>query len=529
MPFESEYRNRARQLADSFREARTGKKPNSQCQTEVEAEPASLCSSPGEVGANSEIKDETANQPPEHQSAISKLGRTIEVETDVPAIPQSVFGALPRVLRETVILFRSWYEKDAFLTGALACISACLWNYVIQYGKREHYANLYAFIIAPAASGKGGLSHAVELIEPIDSVLCQESIERRQAWKDAKREHPDDDHGPEPPIQCLIAGEDTTKAMLCQRLEQNYGILVFSTEGDALSSANESQHGDFSPVFRRSYHHELVAVDRKGSPSLRIQCPRLSLALAGTPEQFGRLVKNVEDGWFSRFIIYKYEAPLVYESQRPVPQDIAFQKAIKSAQGTIFRMFVDLRNRTSLLRYEVSEDLWTIVDKAFKSLFDHLFGGAEETEEGSVNRANPILAASIKRGALNTFRIAMILSALRAVDENVDLGKVDVLVATPEDIKTAVSLGQVYTEHALRMPKNVNLPDMNDVGVQLRMTGNQRRLYDSLPVDFTTAQAEEVAQRIQVPRPTLFRWLSKFVTIGILQRSAHGYYQKACG
>jgi len=51
-------------------------------------------------------------------------------------------------------------ERDIFLTGALVILSGSLLKVEGLYDRNRQFPNLFGFIIAPAASGKGALRYA---------------------------------------------------------------------------------------------------------------------------------------------------------------------------------------------------------------------------------------------------------------------------------------------------------------------------------------------------------------------------------
>jgi hypothetical protein len=79
---------------------------------------------------------------------------------NTPTIPKEVYENLPQFLNEGSSVFLTNREKDIFLTGALTVLSGCLPTVSGSYNGSKVYSNLYSFIVAPAASGKGVMSWA---------------------------------------------------------------------------------------------------------------------------------------------------------------------------------------------------------------------------------------------------------------------------------------------------------------------------------------------------------------------------------
>ena len=102
---------------------------------------------------------------------------------NMPMLPDDVYDRLPEILKQGAAVFEDRRERDVFLTGALSIISGCMRNVVGLYRAKEHYANLFVFIIAPAASGKGSLTFAKVLGDKFHDKLVAESTEKLKIHK----------------------------------------------------------------------------------------------------------------------------------------------------------------------------------------------------------------------------------------------------------------------------------------------------------------------------------------------------------
>ena len=77
-------------------------------------------------------------------------------------IPEYIYEALPETLRDACNVF-SGRKRDVFLTSALSVISGGLHNVYGLYDKEKVFPNLYSFVVAPPASGKGSMKFAKQL------------------------------------------------------------------------------------------------------------------------------------------------------------------------------------------------------------------------------------------------------------------------------------------------------------------------------------------------------------------------------
>ena len=97
--------------------------------------------------------------------------------TQTPCFPNHVYEQLPDLLKHCCKVFDSNREKDVFLTGALAVLSGSLSDVQGIYDGRTEYSNIFTFVIAPPANGKGTLKYAAMLGDAFHQKLSQERQE----------------------------------------------------------------------------------------------------------------------------------------------------------------------------------------------------------------------------------------------------------------------------------------------------------------------------------------------------------------
>lgn len=196
--------------------------------------------------------------------------------------------------------------------GALVSLSACFHNVCGVYDGRIVYPNLYLFVIADAGMGKGALTLCRELVVPINYRLHEVSKTLEQEYKVAMAAYLKGKKGEEttmptePPMRMLIIPANSSASSFLKILGDNDGVgLLFETEGDTLSQTLKSDYGNYSDVLRKAFHHEQISLSRKKDREYsEVNNPRVSVALAGTPEQVRRLIPDAENGLLSRFCFY---------------------------------------------------------------------------------------------------------------------------------------------------------------------------------------------------------------------------------
>lgn len=467
----------------------------------------------------------------------------------LPTLPQRAYDLLPGILSDGCRCFRHWYERDVFLSGALGTLSALLPRVRFRYGKEYLSPHLFFFVLAKAGRGKGALKYALALADDVDALLQAEYAQERILWEERKRvyeqhqrsrkkgEGGPEPPGPEPPEVLLRAAEDTTLPALYKTLEANpEGVLIGATEADIISQANRrGDFGGFSALFRQAFHHESGQKATKSEGTVRVKTPRIALVLSGTHDQFEPLVESVENGLFSRFAVYRFQAPLVYQSQRPRPEDDDFARYLTGTRARLVELYEALRQRTAPLYVDTPAALWERIDAAFEDLFNRVLKDAGAPDE---------LAASVFRAAVIAFRIAAVLCVLRRYEEGCDLSRVKSLDVGEDDVEAATALALVYVEQsmrqALRMLETVMemrkqgdakaraLDALSLTGGAGRMTGQQRAFLDALPDTFERREAVDVGTAQGVNERTVDKWLKKFSEgeTAVFSRPGHGVYEK---
>src|SRR6218665_297953 len=235
------------------------------------------------------------------------FGQKVEAPS-LPRFPACIYEKMPHFFKRIAEQGLTEEEKDILTLGGLTVFSAGLPTIWGMYSRKELYANLYFFISAEPASGKGILEDCLSLAEPIHQKLIDETEEKREAVKRGKSTRQERQYALEQiPQKLLFFSGNNTSAGIMQNLADNEedGGLMFETEADTLTQSLGSERRSFSDLLRKAFHHEEVSSNRKtGREYIRVKRPRLSLLLTGTPEQIKSLIHAVENGLYSRFGFY---------------------------------------------------------------------------------------------------------------------------------------------------------------------------------------------------------------------------------
>lgn len=436
----------------------------------------------------------------------------------MPTFYSKVKDQLPPFLQKVADISDSEADADMLILGTLAAISACLPNISGIYAKMVIYPNLYLFVTARAGSGKGRLCLCRSLVEPIHDELRDLSAQEEEKFrleKEAYKRQKKTDCIPEPtspPIRLLFLPANSSSTAIYQALyENNEQGLMFETEGDTLASTFGQDFGDFSDGLRKAFHHESISYLRRSQREyVQVKKPRLSTVLSGTPQQVVNLMSNVENGLFSRFLFYyldkKTEWIDVFDGGSGEPLNEYFD-----ALGKQFLAFYHTLQNTPAIKFTLSPDQQQTFNNHFRLLQDEyegLFG--EDT------------IASVRRLATSTFRMAMILTALRIMDDG---NTASPRVCSDADYEVALSISEVLQQHMLRVINELPATPTRMVVGKAKEPLLLQTFWDNLPDEFEAKDFKAIAQSIGLTIPTAERYIRTW-TGTRLDRISRGCYRK---
>ena len=434
----------------------------------------------------------------------------------VRCLPAEIFDQLPDLLRRITVKGTSPEDKDILLLGSLVSMSSCLPNIYGVYAEREVFANLFLFVTAQASAGKGRLTLCRKLVEPIHKALREQNraefeIYQRELteYAAAKGDKVNMEKPQEPTLKMLVIPANNSATGLFQILNDNKGKgLIFETEGDTLAQTFKSEHGNYSDGFRKAFHHETITYNRrKDREFVEIDMPRLSALLSGTPKQVSALIPNAENGLFSRFIFYfmniRYEWKDVFAGESGQTLDHYFDHL-----GDQFHeLYKCLLSQVKPMRF----CLTISQQKQFNSYF-------EQTQIQYIELCGEDYIGTVRRLGLITFRIAMILTALRIMD-NGELRSP--LVCSDTDFNIAMEIVKVLVQHAAHVFQQ--LPTDTAAKVQ---PNQKQQFLNMLPVEFDRQTYLSVADKLKIPAKTAEKQIARFAKTGLINHYAQNQYRK---
>lgn len=431
---------------------------------------------------------------------------------NTPTLPSALYNDLPEILKSSTDLFEDAIEKDVFLIGSLAVLSGCLPNVQGFYFNEPYTSHLFVFITAPAGSGKGKLNWAKywgetihrNYIDASATAKAQFEYEQEEYYNMKKSERQNAPKPEEPPQRMLyIPANSSSSAFILALYNNDFTGIIFESEADTLAQTFKQEWGNFSDVLRKSFHHESTNMfRRKDGEFMEIKDPHLAIALSGTPKQISNLVPDAENGLFSRFLYYAFEGTTEFKNPFLSYRDVDYTEFF-AEKG---KQIMELNEILSALEEPLVFKLTIEQQQEFTKVFNDM-----------LNRNMLLLGndfnANIKRLGLITFRIAMILSVLRILED----GNVNSpIVCADVDFQSALQLAITLEKHAVAVYKNLPSHELK---------GKQQKFFDKLPVKFDRQGYLQVAEQLNIKPKTAEKYLANYKKAGLLYHE-HNFYEK---
>ena len=413
---------------------------------------------------------------------------------------------LPEPIQRMLTLATTPEEQDILLMSTLTAASACMPNLYFRYGPtgKRYFANLQCFILAASASGKGIANQALDMIRIID------------------KQYP-----------LLISGDSTLAAWYKALAERNGCGYMHESEGSVITDIWRTAAANYNTALRKAAEHEPISRNRCTGAS-EIPCPRLSMLLTGTFNQYRALVPSVENGYFSRLLTLCIRETHPF-NKRYVSAP-AMQSAVPQQVGQqLLRVYEQLT--------KAGETEWSLTDAQKERLGEHL-----ESEYGTlIELLGDNFHSAVVRMAVQIERIAMVLTAMR-MDEgqrtkskegteynsaltNEGMSGLNpdamdkVILCADEDFETAEMIGNKLLLHmaaAYRMIEG----DKQDLVPKIKPLDQRKVLFEQLPKEYahkvliTEAKAQGISPR------TAYRWNEKWLSDGFVEKAQYGIYKK---
>ena len=465
--------------------------------------------------ATDELDENTIKniQEPEIQTSLNS--QTSDLST--PLLSGDIFNKLPDPLRSICNQFSDPRERDVVFLSNLVLASTLFPSVKSVNSKKVIGSNLFLFITAPAASGKGvadwGRHSGKAIQKHFRELYAAEFIQYRSelsVYKKAVSKNPELKEPKRPVRKSLFIPANTSVSKMIEMLgaNENFGI-IFETEGDTLAGALKTEWGDFSDIIRRCFHHESLSFARRSEDEfIEVDNPHLSIMLTGTPKQVSNLIDSVENGFFSRLMFYDFESPSVWKSQLANSNTPPLDDFFSKIADQYFQIWTNHQYATNTF-INFTDDQIIKIDNYFSSKQRKLKDIYGED-----------IVASIHRGGVMCQRIAMILSAMRTLQTDRLLPS-GINVA---DLDFNISLSIIDT---LLTHLEITFTRMKGAAPGSKLNVQQRKVWQALPTEFTRKEYDTLLINMGIEYKTGEKYLGDLKKKDLLLSVKHGVYRKA--
>lgn len=441
-------------------------------------------------------------------------------------------------------------KRDAILLGCLTVLGATLTRFVAtHYSKKLVYPSIETFIPAPSTSGKGVITPCMELAMPFHLAMygeykkAQEKYrQEKAAWDSMGKQRKDYPEPKEPPLTLFNIAANNSSTGIQENLCDNQGIgLIADSEADTLSSALNTDYGQWGNVLRKNFDHDRLSYNRRKDHEYR-ECETLSFGvlLSGTYGQIAPLIPSAENGLFYRHVFYCL--PPIDEWVDQFDDDSLDHKTLFRTWGERWKKVIDaLKQHASLIEFRLSK----AQQQEFNEQHSRLFSHAVVTLGGQMR-------SQVARMATNILRMMTVVAMVRSLDqwltadsfdgctihdilslpgisasediplENVKDGIVPRLTLTisDDDFRAVLSLADPLYRHSAHV-----LTYIGDNHANRRKLSPIDELLETLPAEFSRRELVEMAKERSIPENTIDTFLSRSVEKGMLKKSERGIYQ----
>lgn len=434
-------------------------------------------------------------------------------EEQMPTLPDAVFDTIPEFLKHITRVATTKEERDILLLGSLVTLSVAFPKLIGKYGDNPVNTNLFIFISAKASAGKGILIHCRKLVEPIHLALRNQAKIMKQQFevdmqeynankgKDANNEKPQ-----KPPQKMLFIPANNSATGFLEILgDSDKRGLIFETEGDTLAKAFKSDYGDFSDGFRNAFQHEPISYYRRTDKEyVEIDRPCLSALLSGTPKQITTLIPNAENGLFSRFMFYVMNMKLIWKdvfaSKTENGLDVHFEKL----GNEFFGLYQTL---------QANPDVHFSLTPSQQLQFNQFF---EKMQTLYVNIQEEEIISSVRRLGLIAYRIMMIFSALRIMED----GEITQnLICNDTDFQNTLDMITILVKHSSYVYSQIAQETYKP-----KPKHKKEQFLENLPYHFNRQTYVATALSLGITDKSAQRYIKEFKDADIIQYDGHDQY-----
>lgn len=439
----------------------------------------------------------------------------------LPTFCDKITGSLPLIFKDISSLGKTLTEKDMLLLASITILSGAFPEVYAIYDSSKVYANLFTFLVANAASGKGRTTSCLKLVSLIEQEVReankQEMDDYQQELADIRAMGKKASGMPlpkEPPYRSLMIPANCSSTAIYQALHDNHDQgITFETEADSLANTLKSDYGNFSDGLRKGFHHEDITYRRrKENEHVEIHNPKWTVYLTGTPGQVTNLIPSAENGLFSRFLFIKVDIPAKWhnvfsKSTRTIDEEM------EAIGKRVYDIHLILKKKQGGIEFKLTEEQ--------EDKFNDFFNKLVEEYKDMLGRD---FVANIYRMGLSAYRIAMILSITRLEGATC---LPDCIICKDEDLECALIIADTLMQHAARIFSTLLPNKEGDDVMGIKLSPKSEKLFAALPASFNRQMVLAAAQKLGIAKRTAEKYVGEYVSrYNLCKRVDNGKYEK---
>ncbi len=371
---------------------------------------------------------------------------------------------------------------------------------------------MFVFITAPAGSGKSNMEWSKYFGQTIHDAIISNSKLQKEDYKSeleqynsrTRKEKAEIPKPEEPPYKMFFIPANCSASAFVQTMnDNNFQGIIFETEADTLANSFKQEWGNFSDVLRKAFHHESTTMKRRSeNETIEIKDPHLAIVLSGTPKQVHNLMPDVENGLFSRFLYYAFEDDCDFKNPFISYSSVNYVDFFNNKGQQIS----DLYNLLSNLQLPITFEFLETQKTEFTQIFNEML------KRNKLLLGNDFIANTKRLGVI-TFRISMILSALRILEDGILSSP---LICSDTDFNTALQIAITLEKHAVAVFQNLPNNELKD---------KKLKFFEALPEQFDRQTYLKIATKLEIQNKAAEKYVGQFKKAGLLFHE-HNLYSK---
>ena len=473
-----------------------------------------------------------------------------EEGTIVPCpLPDTMTRCLPQMMNETLSLYDDADIRTMLLAALMATIGSAMSHVRVRHGQRLYSLGIMNLCVGPSASGKGYVGDVASLVDGINKIICEESV---QAMADHRKRHKrytrrnsqlnfaakgdvsnlvdvnniaEEVDEPQAPLRRMHKLPSKTTAANLYRLIYANGeniSYLHIPELAELSAANRGSFGDFMYIFLAAQNEEDLHTGRKtDDEDYHIEHTRLALAATGTLSAVCEFIPNLEDGLSTRFLYHNLPAKSTFRKEMDEATAEAFRDVYGHHRSVLTAIWKELRPfdgcpEEELPRLVLSDAQREYIDSYYEQMVTFV----------ALTQPDRDLRAPILRSRLNLYRMLMIIAILRRYDEQgcaEGLFSEQRFTISEDDLRW----GLAYIFYTVMQTSAIyNRLRREEKEEKTVVCISPLAFVNLLPKQFTTAVALKQGEEMGMKPRTVKKHLHTLCTKGYIGRLRQGVYGK---